>query len=212
MVSACEPGRNHGGDRGEARRDRCSAGKAEEGDAAAMRARAVSERSGRARCGRAAPTGGPGCAGRGVGRGRASARCGVPGCQVGRLGRGASCQRDAAAGNARASAERAEWLTGWPALSVGDARGRRGLSGDGFAEPEGKEGRAGVGLLERVLGRHRERERGPGRTGPGFGCCWVLGFAGFSPFLSLFTLSLLFLIQTKFEFKYRFEFKPHPIN
>ena len=44
-VSACEPGRNHGGDRGETRRGRCSAGKAEEGDGTAMRARAVSGRS-----------------------------------------------------------------------------------------------------------------------------------------------------------------------
>jgi len=175
--------------------------------------RPASNSAGIAACGcerrEKALTHGPGrsVAGRGARAGRAGC-----GCQVGRLGCGAGCQRDAAAGDARASAERAEWLTGWPALSVGDARGWRGLSGDGFAEPEGKEGRAGVGLLERVLGRHRERERGPGRTGPGFGCCWVLGFAGFSPFLSLFTLSLLFLIQTKFEFKYRFEFKPHPIN
>ena len=77
---------------------------------------------------------------------RSAGRAGC-GCQVGRLGCGAGCQRDAAAGDARASAERAEWLTGWSALSVGDARGRRGLSGDGFAEPEGKEGRAGVSLL-----------------------------------------------------------------
>ena len=46
-VSACEPGRNHGGDRGETRRGRCSAGKAEEGDGTAMRARAVSGRSAR---------------------------------------------------------------------------------------------------------------------------------------------------------------------
>ena len=46
-VSACEPGRNHGGDRGETRRGRCSAGKAEEGDGTAMRARAVSGRTAR---------------------------------------------------------------------------------------------------------------------------------------------------------------------
>jgi len=103
-----------------------------------------------------------------AGRGARAGRAGC-GCQVGRLGCGAGCQRDAAAGDARASAERAEWLTGWPALSVGDARGWRGLSGDGFAEPEGKEGRAGVGLLGWAAGEGAgpAQGKGEGRTGRG---------------------------------------------
>ena len=153
----------------------------------APRGRPASNSAGIAACGcerrENALTRGPGrsVAGRGARAGRAGC-----GCQVGRLGCGAGCQRDAAAGDARASAERAEWLTGWSALSVGDARGRRGLSGDGFAEPEGKEGRAGVGLLGWAAGEGAGPAQGKGEgAGPdwawvwlllGFGVCWIFSF------------------------------------
>ena len=119
------------------------------------RGRPASNSAGIAACGcerrEKALTRGPGrsVAGRGARAGREGR-----GCQVGRLGCGAGCQRDAAAGDARASAERAEWLTGWPALSVGDACGRRGLSGERWA----------------ALGRAEGKERGR-RPGP----AWVLG-------------------------------------
>ena len=180
-------GRAHGGAGPRAARKRGERGTGELGPGKEM---ALTCGSGRSVAGRGARAGRAGC-----------------GCQVGRLGCGAGCQRDAAAGDARASAERAEWLTGWSAMSVGDARGRRGLSGDGFAEPEGKEGRAGVGLLGwaagvdvgRVLGREGEEV---GRSG--LGCCW----AGFLVLVFLSISLFLILIQTqakknsnKFEFK-----------
>ena len=133
----------------------------EEGEGADARARAVSGGVGSA-CGPSGVwlLGGP----TGL-RGRLSARCG-------------------GGGDARASAERVEWLTGWSALSVGDARGRRGLSGDGFAEPEGKEGRAGVGLLGWAAGEGAGPAQGKGegagpasgRAGPRELGCWRLGF------------------------------------
>ena len=105
-----------------------------------------------------------------------------------------------AAGDARASAERAEWLTGWSALSVGDARGRRGLSGDGFAEPEGKGGACGgrPAGLGRWSGCWAVTGKGRGERGPGLGLVWagIWGLAGFWVFFGS-----LFLTQTKFEFK-----------
>ena len=169
----------------------------------APRGRPASNSAGIAACGcerrEKALTRGPGrsVAGRGARAGRAGC-----GCQVGRLGCGAGCQRDAAAGDARASAERAEWLTGWSALSVGDARGRRGLSGDGFAEPEGKEGRTGVGLLGWAAGEGAGPAQGKGegagpasgRAGPRELGCWRLGFGpGFKlGWVSSFGFSLPF--------------------
>jgi hypothetical protein len=67
------------------------------------------------------------------------------------------------------------------------------------------------------LGREAADWAGTGFFGLGFqgmlGWVWVefgLGFLGF--FSILFPLSFLFLNQTKFEFKYRFEFKPHSNN
>ena len=67
--------------------------------------------------------------------------------------------------------------------------------------------------MEQARGRGK-KERGPwpasGWTGLGagflvLGLGWVvLGLGSFS-----ISSSLLFLIQTKFEFKYKFEFKPH---
>ena len=62
-------------------------------------------------------------------------------------------------------------------------------------------------------------ENGPRGKRLGWFVCWAarrerkgagLGFLGF--FSILFPLSYLFLNQTKFEFKYKFEFKPHSNN
>ena len=69
------------------------------------------------------------------------------------------------------------------------------------AEARGMElGRAGP------CGRERERRRPGPVWAAGFRVWlgWVLGFA-----FSISTPPSLFLIQTKFEFKYKFEFKPH---
>ena len=64
--------------------------------------------------------------------------------------------------------------------------------------------------------RGLEQARGRGKKWPQervSGLGWEVRFGlGFSSFLILFTLSFLFLIQTKFEFKYKIEFKPHSNN
>ena len=105
------------------------------------------------------------------------------------------------------------------------ARGERGLDRGVVEAAErasgpsaGREGgRAGLGLRGKK-GWARKLRTGPVRDfGLGFqgmlGWVWVefgLGFLGF--FSILFPLSFLFLNQTKFEFKYKFEFKPHSNN
>ena len=95
-------------------------------------------------------------------------------------------------------------VTGW--ASVLRARGELAEAGRGVGRAEldqaGGDGPSAKGS---------EREKG----WAGLGCCWVLGWGdGLSLVLGSFSnsSSLLFLIQTKFEFKYKFEFKPHSIN
>ena len=65
-------------------------------------------------------------------------------------------------------------------------------------------GRSGTGRGARVWRKWAERVEPAGPD-------WAEGFAGFCfPFLFYFLFfSFLNLIQTKFEFKYGFEFKPH---
>ena len=81
-----------------------------------------------------------------------------------------------------------------PSISVGPAREKKS-----WARAE----------LTAELGCHAGRGRfGPRCWAAGFGAlCWILGF-----FSILFPLSFLFLNQTKFEFKYKFEFEPHSNN
>ena len=67
-------------------------------------------------------------------------------------------------GGARAA--RAEWLTGWPALSVGDARAWRGLSGESDARQVGVERSAGLGRARAAVGRRGENEPALGWCGP----------------------------------------------
>ena len=109
---------------------------------------------------------------------------------------------------------------------AGLERGASGVLGRGAVEAAESEhgpsagregGRAGLGLRGKK-GWARKLRTGPVRDfGLGFqgmlGWVWVefgLGFLGF--FSILFPLSFLFLNQTKFEFKYKFEFKPHSNN
>ena len=109
---------------------------------------------------------------------------------------------------------------------AGLERGASGVLGRGAVEAAESEhgpsagregGRAGLGLRGKK-GWARKLRTGPVRDfGLGFqgmlGWVWVefgLGFLGF--FSILFPLSFLFLNQTKFEFKYKFEFKLHSNN
>ena len=102
-------------------------------------------------------------------------------------------------GRARAEGERglreqagASWAEVWAVRGERSELGPRDAAGP-------RKGKGRAGLLGWVL----ERER----WAAGFG--WVLGFWSSFP--------LLFLIyfynkQTKFDFKYKFEFKPHSNN
>ena len=65
--------------------------------------------------------------------------------------------------------ERAERLTGWPALSVGDARVRRGLSGESDARQAGLRG------VKHWLRREAGRCGAERWTGPGACCCGPQG-------------------------------------
>jgi hypothetical protein len=96
-----------------------------------------------------------------------------------------------------------------------------------WAEPRARE-RNGPNAEKAGPGK-RERARAEGRIGSGLGRsgvrkwaarvwgCWAgvfpLGWFGFLGLgfisFSISTPLSLFLIQTKFEFKYKFEFKPH---
>ena len=78
------------------------------------------------------------------------------------------------------------------AWRAGRVLGRLGLSGAGRA---GSEALAGAG------------PQGEGKES----WAWVEFWVGLS-LLNLFLPFILFLIQTKFEFKYKFEFKPHSNN
>ena len=90
-------------------------------------------------------------------------------------------------------------------------RGRAGLRGMGRAEL-GQAGGGGpsteVEMWDRAgpAGRGRGKGGGPGR---GWVVLRVLGLGSFS--ISIYSLFSI-LIQTKVEFKYQFEFKPHSIN
>jgi len=109
------------------------------------------------------------------------------------------------------------------------ARGELGRAG-GLLALAGRAGRRRRGL--RSVGRRGEREwlgrvgseraarfgvgkrrvgHGPLRVGLG---CWAAGksWAGSSLGWVFWVSSFLFLIQSKFEFKYKFEFKPHSNN
>ena len=111
------------------------------------------------------------------------------------------------------AAERACW--------AGRARSR-GLrragpdAGSGVGE-RAAQGRVWAGLREREgeLGGSRARpawEKVKRWVGPGSKLGWVsFGFFSFSLSISIYSLFST-LIQTKVEFKYQFEFKPHSIN
>ena len=100
----------------------------------------------------------------------------------------------------RAQEEQAERAPVWAARRVG--RGLRKREGEGWASWVG----LGRGML---LGQEK------GKTGLGFGEGFGLGLVFLFYSISfLFSIFSLFsnLIQTKFEFKYKFEFKPHSNN
>ena len=93
------------------------------------------------------------------------------------------------------------WRAG-PSRRLSRERGRPGCGGrpSGLAQQRGS---VGVDWVSR-------EESGLGREGSGLG--WGLAaWAGLVFHLSGF-FSFLFLNQTKFEFKYKFEFKPHSNN
>ena len=100
-------------------------------------------------------------------------------------------------GDAVAS-ERAERGPAGPSGELGPRTGGRGSLG---RAGEGKRG--GMGRPGWRTGPRRRRLDWAARV-------WVLGWVSFV-FL-LFPSSFLSLIQTKFEFKYKFEFKPHSNN
>ena len=103
------------------------------------------------------------------------------------------------------------WQRLWATVSAGAREGGCASAGTGRAEEGAK--RAGA-LVARSCGadwagaaRGLEQARGRGKkkwaTGES-GVGWEVRFGlGFSSFLILFTLSFLFLIQTKFEFKFK---------
>ena len=116
--------------------------------------------------------------------------------------RGRGCERAeyALRGSGGAGVARSSW-----------ARARERDAGPG--------GRRGAGPCRAELGRGRIALEGSGHafgpsreeggSGPGwFGAGLGLGFSFYFPFFSI-----LFLKQTNmFEFKYKFEFKPHSLN
>ena len=79
-----------------------------------------------------------------------------------------------------------------------------GENGSGWARV-GSERAARFGVGKRRVGH------GPLRVGLG---CWAAGksWAGSSLGWVFWVSSFLFVIQSKFEFKYKFEFKPHSNN
>ena len=80
-----------------------------------------------------------------------------------------------------------------------------GLSGAEAAWASGGEGEAGL----RGMGRFAGEGKGPVGEGEWAGLRWVWVRVRFSIYsISIYSL-FPNLIQTKFEFKYKFEFKPH---